>query len=144
MRISDWSSYVCSSDLTQFLSMGKYPTMLLSDMGRDRKVMTLEEAHWRLSHMSASAIGLEGIGTLERGMPAAIVVYDMEKPGIVTESPVFEPITGGGKRFIQRAVGYRSIYAHGVPPCGWDECTGQLTGRCTWTDTREADRRIGE
>src|SRR3546814_4956853 len=59
--------------------MGKYPTMLLSDMVRDRKVMTLEEAHWRLSHMSASAIGLEGIGTLERGMPADIVVYDMEK-----------------------------------------------------------------
>src|SRR3546814_13771575 len=128
MRISDWSSYVCSSDLTQFLSMGKYPTMLLSDMGRDRKVMTLEEAHWRLAHMSASAIGLEGIGTLERGMPADIVVYDMEKLGIATESPVFEPVIGGGKRFIERAVGSRAIIVNGVTTFEWTDWDGNFQG----------------
>jgi N-acyl-D-amino-acid deacylase len=114
---------------TQFLSMGKYPTMLLSDMVRDRKVMTLEEAHWRLSHMSASAIGLEGIGTLEVGMPADIVVYDMQKLGIATPEPVYEQIVGGGKRLIERAVGYRAIIVNGVMTFEYDKCTGKLPGR---------------
>jgi len=122
---------------TRFLSMGKYPTVLLSDMVRDRKVMSLEEAHWRLSHMSASAIGLEGIGTLEPGMPADIVVYDMAKLGIATEAPVFEPVIGGGKRFIERAVGYRAIIVNGVTTFEYDECTGRLPGRVVRTSVAE-------
>lgn len=122
---------------TQFLSMGKYPTILLSQMVRDRKVMSLEEAHWRLSHMSASAVGLEGIGTLETGMPADIVVYDMEKLGIATETPVYEPVIGGGKRFIERAVGYRAIIINGVATFEYDECTGKLPGRVIRTSAHE-------
>ena len=122
---------------TRFLSMGKYPTVLLTDMVRDHKVMSLEEAHWRLSQMSASAVGLEGIGTLERGMPADIVVYDMEKLGIATEAPVFEPVIGGGKRFIERAVGYRAIIVNGVATFEYDECTGTLPGRVVRTSAAE-------
>jgi N-acyl-D-amino-acid deacylase len=127
---------------TQFLSMGKYPTMLLSDMVRDRKVMTLEEAHWRLSHMSASAIGLEGIGTLERGMPADIVVYDMAKLGIATKEPIYEPVVGGGKRLIERAVGYRAIIVNGVATFEYDECTGKLPGRVVRTSAYEAAQPV--
>jgi N-acyl-D-aspartate/D-glutamate deacylase len=118
---------------TQFLSMGKYPTMLLSDMVRDRKIMTLEEAHWRLSHMSASAVGLEGIGTLEVGMPADIVVYDLQKLGIATPEPIYEPVVGGGKRLIERAVGYRAIIINGVMTFENDTCTGKLPGRVVRT-----------
>src|SRR3546814_4027888 len=90
--------------------------------------------------MSASAIGLEGIGTLERGMPADIVVYDMEKLGIATESPVFEPVIGGGKRFIERAVGYRAIIVNGVTTFEWDECTGKLPGRVIRTAAQDRKR----
>jgi N-acyl-D-aspartate/D-glutamate deacylase len=126
---------------TRFLSMGKYPTVLLSEMVRDKKVMTLEEAHWRLSHMSASAIGLEGIGTLEPGMPADIVVYDMAKLGIATETPVFEPVIGGGKRFIERATGYRAIIVNGTPTFEWDECTDALPGRVIRTSAHDGSDR---
>ena len=124
---------------TQFLSMGKYPTVLLADMVRDQKVMSLEEAHWRLSHMSASAVGLEGIGTLEPGMPADIVVYDLEKLGIATPEPVYEPVIGGGKRLIERAVGYRAIFVNGVMTFEHDECTGNLPGRVLRTSAYDPD-----
>jgi len=122
---------------TQFLSMGKYPTTLLTQMVRDRKIMTLEEAHWRLSHMSASAIGLEGIGTLELGMPADIVVYDLNKLGLATEEPVYEPVIGGGKRLVERAVGYRAIIVNGVTTFSNDECTENLPGRVIRTSACE-------
>jgi N-acyl-D-aspartate/D-glutamate deacylase len=114
---------------TQFLSMGKYPTVLLSKLVRDDKVMTLEEAHWRLSHMSAAAIGLEGVGTLQKGMAADVVVYDLDSLKVTPDRPVFEPVPGGGKRLIERASGYRAIYVNGVMTFQNDECTGKLPGR---------------
>jgi N-acyl-D-amino-acid deacylase len=113
----------------QFISMGKYPTVLLSKMVRDDHVMSLEEAHWRLSYMSAAAVGLEGIGTLQRGMPADIVVYDLEKLAVTPERPVYEEIIGGGRRLVEKAVGYRAIIVNGVITFENGECTGKLPGR---------------
>ncbi|MEN9727969.1 MAG: hypothetical protein RL434_2335 [Pseudomonadota bacterium] len=114
---------------TQFLCLGKYPTVMLTKWVRDEKKLTLEEAHWRLSHMSAAAIGLEGIGTLQPGMPADIVVYDLEALKITPSEPVYEDIIGGGKRLIQKADGYRYIIVNGVPTFEDGECTGALPGR---------------
>lgn len=113
----------------KFLSMGKYPTVVLTKWVRDEKVISLEEAHWRLSHMSAAAIGLEGIGTLEPGMPADIVVYDLENLAVTPDHPIYEDIIGGGRRLVEKATGYRAIIVNGVPTFEYDECTGALPGR---------------
>jgi N-acyl-D-amino-acid deacylase len=102
---------------------------MLSKWVRDMKVMSLEEAHWRLSYMSAASIGLEGIGTLQPGMPADIVVYDLDKLEVTPEEPVYEDIIAGGKRLIQKARGYRAIIVNGVATFENDECTGELPGR---------------
>ncbi len=114
---------------TQFLCLGKYPTVMLTKWVRDEGVLSLEEAHWRLSYMSAAAIGLEGIGTLQVGMPADIVVYDLEKLEVTPKEPVFESVIAGGKRLIQKAKGYRAIIVNGVATFEHDECTGKLPGR---------------
>ena len=114
---------------TQFVSMGKYPTVLLTEMVRDRKVLSLEDAHWRLSHMAASALGLEGIGTLERGKPADVVVYDLQNLRLSTPDPYYEPVVGGGRRLVERSIGYRAIIVNGVVTFENDECTGALPGR---------------
>lgn len=114
---------------TQFLCLGKYPTVMLTKWVRDEGVLSLEEAHWRLSYMSAAAIGLEGIGTLQVGMPADIVVYDLEKLEVTPKEPVFEAVIAGGKRLIQKAKGYRAIIVNGVATFENDECTGKLPGR---------------
>lgn len=122
---------------TQFLCLGKYPTVLLSKWVRDRGIMSLEEAHWRLSYMSAAAIGLDGIGTLQVGMPADIVVYDLDKLEVIPEEPIFEDVIAGGKRLIQKARGYRAIIVNGVPTFEHDECTGELPGRVLRTASYE-------
>ena len=114
---------------TQFLCLGKYPTVMLTKWVRDKRVLPLEEAHWRLSYMSAAAIGLEGIGTLQVGMPADIVVYDLEKLEVTPEEPVFENVIADGRRLIQKAQGYRAIIVNGVPTFEYDESTGKLPGR---------------
>jgi N-acyl-D-aspartate/D-glutamate deacylase len=123
---------------TEFLCLGKYPTELLTKWVRDKKVMSLEEAHWRLSKMSAAAIGLEGIGTLEPGMPADIVVYDLDRLKVTPDEPVYEPIIAGGKRLIQKAEGYRVIIVNGVPTFEDGECTGALPGRVLRTGAYQA------
>ena len=128
---------------TQFLCLGKYPTVLLSKWVRDLKVMSLEEAHWRLSYMSAASIGLDGIGTLQVGMPADIVVYDLEKLAVTPEEPVYEDIIAGGKRLIQKAIGYRAIFVNGVQTFDNDECTGELPGRVLRTASYEPDESAG-
>ena len=127
---------------TQFLCLGKYPTVMLTKWVRDLKVMSLEEAHWRLSYMSAAAIGLEGIGTLQVGMPADVVVYDLENLEVTPEVPVYEDIIAGGKRLIQKARGYRAIIVNGVATFENDECTGELPGRVLRTASYVPDDQI--
>jgi len=122
---------------TQFLSMGKYPTVVLSRWVRDEKVMSLEEAHWRLSNFAASSIGLEGVGTLERGRAADIVVYDLQSLAVTPDRPYYDPVPGGGKRLIERATGYRWILVNGVVTFVDGECTGKLPGRVIRTASYE-------
>lgn len=129
---------------TQFLSMGKYPTVMLSKWVRDEKVMSLEEAHWRLSHMAASSIGLEGIGTLERGMPADIVVYDLENLAVTPDEPYYEEVLGGGKRLVEKAEGYRWILVSGQVTFKDGECTGALPGRVVRTSAYEPQMELQE
>ncbi len=129
---------------TQFLSMGKYPTVMLAQWVRDEKVMSLEEAHWRLSYMAASSIGLEGVGTLERGMPADIVVYDLEKLAVTPDQPYYETILGGGKRLVEKATGYRWILVNGKVTFIDGECTGNLPGRILRTSAYQPEEVLLE
>jgi N-acyl-D-amino-acid deacylase len=126
---------------TQFLSMGKYPTVMLSKMVRDEQIMSLEEAHWRLSFMASQAIGIEGLGTLERGRPADVIVYDLAKLKVTPEEPVYETIIGGGKRLIEKADGYRYVFVNGVMTFEGGECTGKLPGRVLRTTAYEPASR---
>lgn len=124
---------------TQFISMGKFPTIMLAKMVRDDRIMTLEEAHWRLSFMSAKMIGLEGIGTLERGRPADIIVYDLAKLKVTPDKPYYEEIIGGGKRLIEKAEGYRYVFVSGVNTFRDGVCTGDLPGRVLRTPAYEPE-----
>ena len=113
----------------QFLSMGKYATVVLSKMVRDDRSISLEEAHFRLSKVSASAIGIDNLGTLEPGMPADIMVYDQAALKLTTDQPFYETILGGGKRLIEKAEGYRYMLVNGVVTFEDGICTGALPGR---------------
>jgi N-acyl-D-amino-acid deacylase len=113
---------------TKFLTTGRYPTHFLTHWVRDKQVMTLEEAHWRLSTMVGWAIGIRDRGWLREGMPADIVVYDMEKLAVRPMETVRD-LPDGDWRRVQKADGYRFIVVNGQITFEDNVCSGALPGK---------------
>jgi N-acyl-D-aspartate/D-glutamate deacylase len=113
---------------TKFLTTGRYPTHFLAHWVRDKQVMTLEEAHWRLSTMIGWAIGIRDRGWLREGMPADIVVYDMDKLAVRPMETVHD-LPDGDWRRVQKADGYRFIIVNGQITFEDNVCSGALPGK---------------
>ena len=113
---------------TKFLTLGRYPTHFLAHWVRDKQVMTLEEAHWRLSTMIGWAIGIRDRGWLREGMPADIVVYDLENLKVKPMETVHD-LPDGDWRRVQKADGYRYIIVNGQVTFEDSVCTGALPGK---------------
>ncbi|MDP1806639.1 MAG: amidohydrolase family protein, partial [Acidimicrobiales bacterium] len=97
---------------TKFLTAGRDPTETIIRFARDNDIISLEEAHWRLSAFPAFCAGFQDRGTLRLGAPADIVVYNLEQLGI-TDTEVVYDLPGNEWRRIQKAVGYRYIMVNG-------------------------------
>ncbi len=107
---------------TKFLTTGTYPTEFLATWVRDHGVMDLEDAHWRLSAYSAQAAGIADRGIIAEGMPADIVVYELDALGLEPSERVYD-WPGGAWRLDRRARGWR-----------WTLVNGEVTfedGACT-------------
>jgi N-acyl-D-aspartate/D-glutamate deacylase len=101
---------------TKFIINGNYTTDFLMWLVRDERLITLEEAHFRLSALPAHAAGFRDRGMLREGAPADIVVYDLDQ--LAFDPPdaggeVAYDFPGGEWRRIQRAVGYKAILVNG-------------------------------
>ncbi len=112
---------------TKFFTAGRYPTETLSVHVRDKELVSLEEAHWRLSALPASLAGFRDRGTIRVGSPADIVVYDYEnlesQPGEIAHD-----LPGGEWRRIQRARGYRWVLVNGEITIEDDKQTDTYSG----------------
>jgi N-acyl-D-amino-acid deacylase len=113
---------------TKFLTTGRYPTHFLTHWVRDKQVMTLEEAHWRLSTMVGWAIGIRDRGWLREGMPADLVVYDFDKLAVKPMETVRD-LPDGDWRRVQKADGYRFIIVNGQITFEDNVCTNALPGK---------------
>jgi N-acyl-D-amino-acid deacylase len=113
---------------TKFLTTGRYPTHFLAHWVRDKQIMTLEEAHWRLSTMIGWAIGIRDRGWLREGMPADIVVYDFDKLAVRPMETVHD-LPDGDWRRVQKADGYRFIIVNGQITFEDNVCTNALPGK---------------
>jgi N-acyl-D-amino-acid deacylase len=113
---------------TKFLTLGRYPTHFLAHWVRDKQVMSLEEAHWRLSTMVGWAIGIRDRGWLREGMPADIVVYDFDKLTVKPMETVRD-LPDGDWRRVQKADGYRFIIVNGQITFEDNVCSGALPGK---------------
>ena len=120
--VSDGGAHV------KFLTAGKYPTDLLIWLVRDEKVLSLEDAHYKLSYLPAHLGGFKDRGFLREGAPADIVVYDLDKLEILP-SEVAEDLPGGEWRRIQKANGYRWTIVNGDITFVDGEPTGAMPGR---------------
>lgn len=112
---------------TKFLTLGAYTTDFLSDLCRDQDLLSLEEAHYRLSALPAEMAGFEDRGLLAEGRPADVVVYDLEKlhstpPEVVRDFPA------GEWRRVKKPQGYRWIFVNGEPTFVDGECTEAKPG----------------
>jgi N-acyl-D-aspartate/D-glutamate deacylase len=113
---------------TKFLTLGRYPTHFLAHWIRDKQVMTLEEAHWRLSTMLGWAIGIRDRGWLREGMPADLVIYDLEKLRVLPMETVYD-LPNNDWRRVQKAEGYRYTIVNGQITFEDQKCTGALPGK---------------
>ena len=113
---------------TKFLTLGRYPTHFLAHWVRDKKIMSLEEAHWRLSTMVGWAIGIRDRGWLREGMPADIVVYDLDKLAVKPMETI-QDLPDGDWRRVQKPNGYSHIIVNGQITFESGVCSGALPGK---------------
>ncbi len=97
---------------TKFFCGGRYPTEFLASFTRDHAMLTLEDAHWKLSAWPAICGGIPDRGVLREGYAADLVIYDYDALGIEPKEVVHD-LPGGEWRRVQRARGYRYIMVNG-------------------------------
>jgi N-acyl-D-amino-acid deacylase len=115
---------------TKFFTGGAYSTDFLTWLVRDEGVVTLEDAHYRLSNLAAQAAGFRDRGTLREGAAADVLVYDLEELAIEPQwiGDVEFDLPGGEWRRVQRAKGYQQIIVNGEVTFEDGECTGATPG----------------
>jgi len=113
---------------TKFVTTARYPTELLSLWVREHGIMSLEEAHWRLSGYPAMAAGLRDRGVLREGAPADVVVYDYERLDSGPQERLWD-YPAGEMRLVQKAVGYEHTIVNGVETFVGTDCTDATPGK---------------
>ncbi|MEW6297288.1 MAG: amidohydrolase family protein [Thermodesulfobacteriota bacterium] len=120
--VSDGGAHV------KFITPAIYPTEVLSWLVREAGVLTLEEAHFRLSGLMAWAAGFKDRGTLREGQAADIVIYDLDTLQALPSEIAYD-LPANEWRRVQRAEGYKHILVNGVETFRDGACTGATPGQ---------------
>lgn len=107
---------------TKFVTTARFATELLGHWVREHEIMSLEEAHWRLSAYPAMAIGLRDRGSLTEGKPADVIIYDPETVSALPQERLFD-YPADEWRLVQKAIGYERVIVNGK--------TTFIDGKCT-------------
>ena len=108
-----------------------YPTFLLTHWGRDRSRggrFPLEFLVNKQTRRTALAYGLADRGLLAPGHKADINVVDFDALG-VTAPTLAHDLPAGGKRLVQRSLGYCHTFVSGIEVAANGEFTGERPGR---------------
>ena len=90
-----------------------FSTDLLSVWVRDRKVLTLEEAVWRLTAHGARVFRLHDRGRIAPGMAADLVAFDEDTVGVTTTERVWD-LPAGADRLVARSQGIEHVWVNGT------------------------------
>ena len=98
---------------TRYQTSSAWPTHFLSHWVRDRGLMSVEDAHYKIAALPAWIAGFRDRGILREAMAADIIVYDlqslaMDEPHYASDFP------GGARRLIQQAKGFRYTIVNGA------------------------------
>ena len=105
-----------------------YPTVVLSDLVRERGALSLESAVRRMTSHPASFLGIPDRGILAPGQRADIAVIDFDGLG-VGPMEVATDLPGGAPRLFQGATGYRTVLVNGEVTLIDDRLTGRGPGQ---------------
>jgi len=115
---------------TRYLTASQWPIYFLSHWIRDKELMTLEQAHVKMSQYPAWFADFKDRGTLRPGTWADIIVYNMDELGMLYERPIFATdFPGGERRLIQKPTGLRYTIVNGAVTFEGNDCTGALPGK---------------
>ena len=112
----------------KFSVLGNFPTDTLIWLVRDEGLISLEEAHYKLSYLPAFMGGIKDRGFIREGAPADMVVYDLEGLELLPAERVHD-LPGGDWRRVQKPEGYRWIMVNGEMTFEDGQPTGALPGR---------------
>ncbi len=109
---------------------GSFPTTLLTMWGRDRDHgrLDLEFLVQRQCRDTARTVGLLDRGVLAPGYKGDLNIIDFEHLGVRRPEVLYD-LPAGGRRLVQRAVGYRHTFVNGIETYTDGEATGELPGR---------------
>ena len=132
-RVSSPFSHVSLSDggaHVRYQTGAHWPIFFLSDWVRDHEVMSLEQAHYKISTLPAWIASFHDRGKLQIGLAADIMVYDLDEIGMLYERPVYtNDFPGEERRYIQKPTGLRYTLVNGTVTFEGNECTGALPGK---------------
>lgn len=132
-RIANPFSHISLSDggaHVRYLTASMWPVHFLTHWIRDKELMTLEQAHYKMSAYPAWIADYKDRGTLRLGAWGDIMIYDLEKLGYVHDRPIYaNDFPGGERRFVQKPVGLRYILVNGAVTFQENQCTDALPGK---------------
>ena len=115
---------------TRFNTNSNWPVFWLSYWVRDREIMSLEEAHYKMSAMPAWVTDFKDRGTLRVGNWADIIVYNLAELGHLYDKLIFDTdFPGGERRLIQKPTGLQYTIVNGTVTFEGNSCTGALPGK---------------
>jgi len=114
------------------ISDGSMPTYLIAHWGLGRagggEPLPLEWLVGQQTRETARLVGLEDRGVLAAGYRADLNLIDPDELGLLGPEIVAD-LPAGGKRYVQRATGYRATAVAGAVTFRDGEATGALPGR---------------
>jgi N-acyl-D-aspartate/D-glutamate deacylase len=104
-----------------------YPTVVLSEMVRERGLFTLEGAVHKMTDVPARLYGLRGRGRVAEGWIADLVVFD---PDRIASEPARarNDLPANGERLYAEARGVEHLFVNGREVVAHDRLTGDLGG----------------
>ena len=132
-QLLDPHSHISVSDggaHTKFVTLSTWPVECLSVWVRDREIMSLEQAHHKMSALPAWIADFKDRGTLRVGSWADIMIYKLDELGYLYDKPVYAyDFPGGERRLIQKPTGLRYTIVNGAVTFEGNDCTGALPGK---------------
>tara|TARA_R110002072_G_scaffold36301_2_gene106965 strand:+ start:4310 stop:6019 length:1710 start_codon:yes stop_codon:yes gene_type:complete len=114
----------------KIFSAGHWGTDFLVNLVRDQEIITLEEAHQKMSGLPMEVFGIADRGTIKEGMAADILVYDLDK--LYSDTDAFRrayDLPDNDWRKQVRAGGYDLVCVNGAITFRDGEHTGECPGK---------------